>query len=372
MTKKLSDLFFSSVRRMARTQRKALKRLTKTARKVTKTATSTGTAKRAATKRAGKAASGGSATVRGTEAGPHGGKGKWQNFVHNTAAVRASAVGRLAYSLYSPEGHALPGLPLVIMLHGCQQTSFDFAAGTGMNALADKKGFMLAYPQQAKRAQALRCWRWFQPDGGHGLAEADAITDLARTLVRRFGLDSNRVYIAGMSAGAGMAALALLRHPDVFASGALHSGAVVGAAGNAAAGLQVMRKASSSDPSRLLTPLMRPAQHAFDRSVMIIHGERDNVVSPRNAAQLAEQFCDLTDAKTVKSTVLAQGTHREYVRQEFLNEKRVMVRLCLLKEVGHAWSGGDERFKFHSSKGPRASLLIWQFFAARGGKHQAE
>src|SRR5690554_7358133 len=41
----------------------------------------------------------------------------------------------------------------------------------------------------------------------------------------------------------------------------------------------------------------------------------------------------------------------------------VAVRLCTLNEVGHAWSGGDPKFKFHSKKGPSAAVLIWGFFA---------
>lgn len=349
MAKKLSDLFFSSVRRAARAQRRMLKQMTTPVRKARKSA-----ARKTSTK---------TASAQTTSAKTSAAKGSWQNFVHNTAPSRSELLGRLAYSLYRPKDHPLPGLPLVIMLHGCQQTATDFAAGTRMNALADKKGFVVAYPQQAKRVQAMRCWRWFQPDAGHGLAEADAIADLAGTLVRRFGLDADRVYIAGLSAGAGMAALAILRHPNIFAAAALHSGAVVGAARNATAGLQVMRKASDEEPVKLVAPLLNPLQPFLARPVMIIHGQRDHVVAPRNAGQLAEQFSGLTGGRTQKRSVLAQGTHREYIRQDFLKGKQTVVRLCLLKEVGHAWGGGDERFKFHTKKGPNASVLIWQFFA---------
>lgn len=294
---------------------------------------------------------------------PGGGKGRWQNFIHKTAPSRSELLGRLTYALYRPAEWAIAGRPLVIMLHGCQQTAADIAAGSRMNQLADRKGFVVAYPQQVKRVHALRCWRWFQPDEGHGLAEADAIADLAATLVSKHRLDATRVYIAGLSAGAGMAGLTMLRHPQIFAAVAMHSGVVLGAARNGTSGLQVMRKGSERDPLSLLAPLQASEPAALPRPALIVHGARDRAVSLTNAIQLAEQFSALNGTMSLKKGVYGVGTPREYTREDYLSGRRVVLRLCVVKEVGHAWSGGDERVKFSSEKGPNASLLMWQFFA---------
>ena len=61
----------------------------------------------------------------------------------------SSTHGTLAYKLYTPVGSRGRKLPLVVMLHGCQQTAADFAAGTGMNKIADELGFLALYPQQS-------------------------------------------------------------------------------------------------------------------------------------------------------------------------------------------------------------------------------
>lgn len=358
MPRKLSNVLFTAIKRAARIQRQALKLVNVPVARKPRKAVKKKAAKQAATRTAAHRPKLPPAPLPLPT-----GKGSWQNFIHKTAPTGTELLGRLAYWLYSPNGRPVAGQPLIIMLHGCQQTSYEMALGSRMNRLADQKGFMVAYPQQAKRVQQMRCWRWFQPDAGHGLAEADAIASLAVALVHKYRLDAGRVYIAGLSAGAGMAALAALRYPNVFAAVATHSGAVLGAAHNAVTGLRAMRQASPLDPAELLAPLIPEPQTFPGMPIIILHGERDHVVSMRNAVQLAQQFSYLNAASSASVAVLAKGTHREYIRQDFVKSRRIAVRLCRLKEVGHAWSGGDSKLKFNSKHGPAASMLMWRFFA---------
>src|SRR5690606_32877156 len=126
-------------------------------------------------------------------------------------------------------------------------------------------------------------WRWFQPDAHHGLAEAAAIAELALALTARYKLDRQRIYIAGLSAGAGMAGLAALRHPDVFAAVGMHSGAVVGDALNANEGMHVMRRASRQDVTGLADGLVDATRPFPGMPAIIVHGDRDHVVAPANA-----------------------------------------------------------------------------------------
>ncbi len=353
MAKKLSTLFFSTVKRMARLQRQALKTATRPpVKKRTKPAPSA--------PRVGKA-------LKPSPPIAISWAGTWQNLVHKTPPSHSELLGRLAYSLYRPPSGPIAGMPLVVMLHGCQQTAHDLALGTRMNRLADAKGFVVVYPQQTRRVQALRCWRWFQPDAAHGGAEADAIADMTRALVARHKLDPAKVYLAGMSAGAGMAGLTALRHPGLYAAIAMHSSAVLGDAHSAHAGLHTMRHGAQRPPAPLVEAAV-PAPDGFPgMPVIIMHGQRDRVVALRNARQLAEQFVYLNWMFTAagpapKISVLASGTTREYLREDYLQGRKPVVRLCLVKNAGHAWSGGDHRLKFNAKEGPNASLVIWQFF----------
>lgn len=74
--------------------------------------------------------------------------GVWQKSWFSTS-VKGPAGGakRMLYWLYLPAKETLAPRPLVVMLHGCRQTAPEFAAATSMNALAERKGFAVLYPQ---------------------------------------------------------------------------------------------------------------------------------------------------------------------------------------------------------------------------------
>jgi len=143
-----------------------------------------------------------------------------------------SVAGARSYKLYLPSGTPQP-TGLVLMLHGCKQSPDDFAIGTRMNALAEKHGLAIAYPAQTRGHNAAACWNWFKPDNQRrGAGEPAILASLTRKLMKEFGLERDRVFVAGMSAGGAMAVILADAYPDIFSAAGVHSGLARGAARN--------------------------------------------------------------------------------------------------------------------------------------------
>lgn len=289
--------------------------------------------------------------------------GRWVRSFHSAPPLAGRLVNHLAYALYLPAS-APPrvGMPVVVMLHGCKQTAESFAAGTRICRLAERAGFAVLLPEQAKTAHAHRCWHWHEAPAH---SEAPAVASLVATIVEEHGLDPERVYLAGISAGAGLAAALGIHYPALFAAVGLHSGPVFGAASSTTTAMHVMHSGSREDPLHLIERSVDVASYP-GMPAIIIHGELDAVVAPSNAAQLCVEFARLNRLVDANG-MLRVGEQRTYSRDavayvDYLKAGRLVVRVCIVRGLGHAWSGGDPREAFHSGKGPDATAMLWSFF----------
>ncbi|MEA3124838.1 MAG: hypothetical protein QOD67_1857 [Caballeronia sp.] len=291
--------------------------------------------------------------------------GKWSRSFHSAPPTAGRFVNHLAYALYLPPGAALTDMPLVVMLHGCQQSAEEFAQGTRINLLADRFGFAVLYPEQSKTAHVHRCWHWYEDSANSGGGEAAAVVSLVREVVARHHFDSERVYLAGMSAGAGLAAMLAVKYPSLFAAVGLHSGVVFGDANSAIGAMDAMRRGSRNDPVGLIDAAADVADYP-GMPAIIVHGELDSVVSKTNAEQLTTEFLRLNrfiDANGAwRNGERREETQADSTVTDYVKGGRRVIKTCIVRGLGHAWSGGDDTVQFHSSKGPDASAMLWEFF----------
>jgi poly(hydroxyalkanoate) depolymerase family esterase len=294
--------------------------------------------------------------------------GKWTRSFHSAPPAAGRFVNHLAYALYLPTGAALVRMPLLVMMHGCQQSAEEFAQGTRINLLADRFGFAVLYPEQSKTAHVHRCWHWYEESAGSGGGEAASVVSLVREVVAEHDLDNERVYLAGMSAGAGLAAMLAVKYPTVFAAVGLHSGVVFGDANSGIDAMDIMRRGSRKDPAALVDASVQVSAYPGMPAV-IIHGELDSIVSKTNAEQLTTEFLRLNrfiDANGAwRNGERREETQPDGVVTDYVKNGRRVIRTCIVRGLGHAWSGGDDTVPFHSAKGPDASAMLWEFF-----KHQ--
>jgi poly(hydroxyalkanoate) depolymerase family esterase len=151
--------------------------------------------------------------------------------------------GTRSYKLFVPALHAGRKLPLILMLHGCTQSPDDFATGTGMNELAAERGFLVLYPAQAPRSNQSKCWNWFAPgDQRRGAGEPALLAEMTAQVANDHAVDPDRIYVAGLSAGAAMADILGREYSDLFAAVGVHSGLAQGAAHDVTSAFQAMHR----------------------------------------------------------------------------------------------------------------------------------
>lgn len=298
--------------------------------------------------------------------------GTWLRSFHSAGPSAGRLVNHLAYALYLPVAPAATeGMPAVVMLHGCKQTAESFAAGTRMCRLAERSGFAVLFPEQAKTAHAHRCWHWH---GDATQSEAAAVASLVDAIVRRHGFDRDRIYVAGMSAGAGLAAALAIRYPDRFAAVGLHSGPAITPPSSTMAAMSLMRRGIRDDPIHVLDACTDVASYP-GMPALVVHGALDTVVTDRNATQLGIAFARLNRLVDEHGAIRV-GEQRRYAQDEadyidYLKRGRLVVRVCVVRGLRHAWSGGDPDEPFHSATGPDATAMFWHFFRRQRRKRSA-
>jgi poly(hydroxyalkanoate) depolymerase family esterase len=241
------------------------------------------------------------------------------------------------------------------MLHGCTQNAEDFACGTEMNALAREAGVIVLYPEQTQRANAQRCWNWFKTQHQQrGRGEAALLAELTRSMVQTHGIDTSRVYVAGLSAGGAMADILGRTYPDIFAAVGVHSGLPHGSAHDMSSALQAMRSGGRAT-----------AQGNMERPLIVFHGDSDQIVHPSNGQALADAaVAGGQDApgqgETTHGSSERGGRYKRTCYRDAAGT--VMVEHWLLQGAGHAWSGGSSEGSHTAPTGVQASVEMLRFF----------
>ena len=280
------------------------------------------------------------------------GSGAW------TSGVALGPAGARRYRLLTPPGvRASQQLPLIVMLHGCGQDANAFALSTRMNALAVRRHFMVLYPEQDRLANLQGCWNWYDTDSRRAFREAATILAVIDQvgLLRR--VDTSRIAVAGLSAGASMAALLASRYPARFRAVAMHSGVAPGMAHSSMSAVRAMHgRAQTAAPESA-----SPEAAAPWPPLLVIHGSADRVVAPSNGEAAAQRWAEAAGARRAPSRMVQRGQRRAMTLTDFKRTGRTAVTLCNVAGLGHAWSGGAAGQPFSDSSGPDASAMIWSF-----------
>jgi poly(hydroxyalkanoate) depolymerase family esterase len=265
------------------------------------------------------------------------------------------------------------------MLHGCTQDPASFAAATLMNHAADRHGFVVVYPGQHRGRNPQGCWNWFLPEhqqrGAGEPAEIAAIVGDLMQANSRCTIDSERVYVAGLSSGAAMAVILSVCYPDLFAAVAVHSGLAYKSATSMGSAFGVMARCDNDADIHGHAAHAAMGHHARPVPSIVIHGSADRTVAPANATHVlrqsmaanhlaAPQNCNHTAAQPTSSWRRQDDGGHPYIQSRWMDARgALMHELLMIEGLGHAWSGGAAGGSHTDPRSLCATEAIWAFFA---------
>ena len=271
------------------------------------------------------------------------------------------------------ELHVPPGCgrgapsPLLVVLHGCRQTNADIRRISNFDTIADREGFVVAYPFITSYAgiRIRNCWGWWLADEIRpGAGEVEDLWQMIEQIRGQLDIDPRRIHVAGLSSGGGMAVAAMVAHQDRIASGAVVAGVPYSETPRAVA------HAGSSGvqykPTDAIVESMRSVMGpgGVPSPVFVVHSSHDPVVGIQAARNLRDSWAACHGIDSSRPATQKSGTqggvawvHARYRRAR----RRSAIETLFLEGPGHGWYGGNPgRFSFPDA--PDTSTLMWRFF----------
>lgn len=262
-------------------------------------------------------------------------------------------LGERSYVIALPKGVASP--PVIVALHGGGGSPDQFASASGLDRVAVRAGYAVIFPAgTGRRGDRLLTWNGGYCCGSAARKRVNDLAFLAAVIVdagRRFGVDTGRVYLTGMSNGAIMAETFAATYPAKVK-------AVAGVSGT----MDVGR-------SRPMGPV----------PLLIIHGTADTMVpyaGGRGDSSLTRT--NFSSVEAVAQAFLAQwpgplartsrlidrhddGTSVRVV--DYAAKGRVVLRIATVEGGGHHWPGGRKaRLSDGKTEEISANAEILRFF----------
>ena len=283
----------------------------------------------------------------------------------------SSKFGSRSYKVYVPTNVASQPA-LVVMLHGCTQSANDFAAGTQMNRLAEEHGFLVLYPEQDGGSNMSKCWNWFKAqDQVRDSGEPGLIAGLVREVALRHHVDSRRIYVAGLSAGAAMAVVLGQTYPELFSGVGAHSGLPYASAHDIPSAMAAMKGGRGLAGTIMASGDSSPRGACHAVPTIVFHGDRDHtvqhsngvrIVDEANAALKAERGGASLQCSTHRATSSGGRSYSRSVHTDAAGSPQ--VEAWTVHGAGHAWSGGHSSGSYTDGTGPDASAEMVRFFLA--------
>ncbi|MCZ7566486.1 MAG: hypothetical protein M5U08_24030 [Burkholderiales bacterium] len=282
-----------------------------------------------------------------------------------SVTVRHDGMKRTALVHYPPQVAERRPLPVVLNFHGGGGNALAQQRYAGMDALADRAGFIVAYPNgTGVLRDSLLTWNAGACCGAaaeQGTDDVGFVRALLDELAARYPVDASRVYATGLSNGAMMSYRLAAELSDRIAAIAPVAGASAMPTFRAARPMPILHIHSVDDPRALYDGGLGPP-FPFT-NVRIPH----RPVEASLAEWAAYAGCHAPPAVSDRRQGAAdRASHTATLLVYRGCRDEVEIALWKLSGAGHVWPGGERNY-LPRLLGPGTDVIdanaeIWRFF----------
>jgi polyhydroxybutyrate depolymerase len=249
-------------------------------------------------------------------------------------------------------------LPVVLALHGGATDGLTMSRYTGLDEKAAQAGFIVVYPDGTGRLPRVLTWNSGDCCGYakiHDVDDVGFLREVVDFVLKTYGGDPSRVYVAGISNGAMMAYRLAAETPDLVAAVAAVAGSL------------------DFDPDSVKVPKPVLAFHGTDDEFIPWGGGRGPKTalagSHRSVAETVGAWVRVNGCRPDPESVTlpnSTGDGTEVVRHTYPPlSGGFEVILYEIRGGGHTWPGRarSERLLGKATRVIDANDIIWDFFS---------
>lgn len=291
-----------------------------------------------------------------------------------------SVFNNVDYTLYIPSSYkAKQNVPLLVALHGGGQGTMNdakdnrqfFADYTGLNTVAEKYGFIVAYPRQSteNHAYGYDYWNWYIQYTAKD-KEPRAIFNIVGEIKRAYSIDENRVFVCGLSAGAALAQIVAINFNSTFAGACCVAGLTYKSSTIYEIN-DLQANGPTMDVDQVATRIYDSMGHGrVPAKLLVVTGTADTRVNPKNSIFMAETWAAMLQkfSGQINGEISTQLSSEALTGIDGVEYKKSVYatiadeEYCTLYEIvgmEHNWPG--------SNKGVSISITSGQDLGYKGG-----
>ncbi len=230
---------------------------------------------------------------------------------------------------------------LLVVLHGCAQKNEHLMKAGNLGASADRYHTVVLAPQVPNGGVIAGCWDFYGDNHTRSDRMNGQILGLIQAALadRALNIDESRVFVAGISSGAGQALVLGCLAPDIIRGVGLVAGVALGHEAADISRPNIEAQTSKESCERLAG---EHKDKLLEQEVSIIYGTEDRLVNSEHSKLIAQMY-SLMRSKLREdrfSLEALPGENSKGVGTRYLDGDAVFMSLIENDGLGHAWPAG--------------------------------